>query len=74
MTEYAWLIESGDSQVSAPLYYAGYNELKSKSCWSYTLDDAIRFSRKADAEKVSRLMKQQNNRIAEHGWGLGESK
>lgn len=61
--EFAWVIERGDSQPSAPTYWSGPDQ------WSQDHLDAVRFSRKQDAERVACRLGQGYHRIAEHGWG-----
>lgn len=63
-TEYAWVIERGDSPPSSPTYYTGGSD-----GWSQDHLDAIRFSRKQDAERAAYHLRWPNCRIAEHGWG-----
>ena len=46
--EFAWVIERGDSQPSAPTYWSGHDDR-----WSQDHMDAVRFSRKQDAERVA---------------------
>jgi len=68
MTDFAWLIERGDSPVSAPIYFAGYSQRGVTVLWSGNPSAAVRFARKEDAEKVSYAFLDSNNRVAEHGW------
>lgn len=63
-TEFAWVIERGDTPPSAPAYWTG-----SDQGWSQNHVDAVRFARKEDAEKVAYHFRQPNCRICEHGWG-----
>jgi hypothetical protein len=60
--ETGWVIERGDSEPSAPTYWAGLD------MWSQDHMDAIRFARKRDAERVSARMTYPNNRVCEHMW------
>lgn len=72
MDESGWVIERGDSEVSAPTYWAGFNSLIQPK-WSQAHLDAIRFARRVDAEKISTVIQERGmalNRICEHGWGL----
>ena len=68
--EFGWLIERGDSEVSAPKYWAaGMRDPATFSAWTSNHDQAIRFARKLDAKRVAeRLMKDIPVRICEHGW------
>ncbi len=68
MTDFAWLIERGDSPVFAPIYFAGYSRRGVTALWSGNPSAAVRFARKEDAEKVSYALLDANNRVAEHGW------
>lgn len=62
--QFAWVIERGDSEVSAPKYWTG-------SAWSSDNLKAIRFVRRDDAERV-RLFALETatprHRVCEHGW------
>lgn len=71
MTEFAWVIEHGKSEVSAPRYWAaGQVDPARSSAWTQNHEHAIRFARKLDAERVvERTMKGIPVRVAEHGWG-----
>lgn len=62
-SEYGYLIESGDPKT--PRYFS----IKSEPCysfWSQDAYDAIRFSRKIDAEKFLVLMSLKKARVVEH--------
>jgi hypothetical protein len=61
--EIGWVIERGDSEPSAPTYWAGLDDR-----WSQDHMDAIRFARKRDAERISARMRYPNNRVCEHMW------
>ena len=64
--EFGWVIEDGNSPVSAPLYFSGrniYGELK----WSSDNQLAVRFCRKEDAMRM--VSPGEHIRICEHGWG-----
>lgn len=67
--ETGWVIERGDSEPSAPTYWAGLGDRDFDGRWSQDHMDAIRFARKLDAERVSAKMRWPNNRVCEHGWG-----
>lgn len=68
--ESGWLIERGDSEVSAPKYWAaGQRDAERSSAWTSNHLEAIRFARKVDAEKLAkRLMPSIAVRVCEHGW------
>lgn len=66
-TEFAWVIERGDSSPSAPTYWAGPAD-HSDGRWSQDHMDAIRFAREEDARRVAYHFRQPNCRICEHGW------
>ena len=61
-TEFAWVIERGDTPPSAPAYWTGGEG------WSQDHMDAVRFARKQDGEKVAYHFRQPNCRVCEHGW------
>lgn len=61
-SEFAWVIERADTEPSAPAYWIGGSD------WSQDNLDAVRFSRKQDAEKVASQLAGWHYRIAEHGW------
>lgn len=61
--ETGWVIERGDSEPFAPTYWAGIEDR-----WSQDHQDAIRFARKCDAERISARMRYPNNRVCEHVW------
>ena len=69
MTETGWVIERGDSEPSAPLYWAGHYE------WERDHLKAVRFSRKEDAERVAERERTLDDggpeyaRVCEHSWG-----
>ncbi len=71
MTEFAWVIEIGDT--SAPDYYAPL----AKSGWSKDHLEACRFARKQDAEAIAHAYavecigpdEEIELRFVEHGWG-----
>lgn len=66
----AWLIEREDSDPAAPKYWSGKDRDPTRySAWTSNHQQAIRFSRKIDAERVvSRALKGVAVRICEHGW------
>lgn len=69
--EYGWVIERGDSEVSAPTYWSGPTATF-RNGWSQNHLDAIRFARKVDAEKISTKLQVPGdpiNRVCEHIWG-----
>ena len=68
--ETGWVIEKGDSPVSKPLYWTGaVNPLS----WSDDHLEAVRFSRKEDAERFVEMCfdieAEKDSRICEHEWG-----
>jgi len=73
--ESGWLIEHGESEVSAPQYWCagayfqnGHDPTQS-SAWTQNHMEAIRFARKEDAQKVAnRMMRGILVRICEHVW------
>lgn len=69
--ESGWVIERGDSEPSAPKYWAaGQQDPQRTSAWTSNHLEAIRFARKLDAERVAeRAMNGIQVRIAEHEWG-----
>ena len=66
MEDFAWVIERGDSRPSQPTYWAGI--AATHSTWSEDHMDAVRFSRKQDAEKVACGLGQGYHRVCDHGW------
>jgi hypothetical protein len=68
--ESGWLIERADSSVAEPKYWAaGQRDAERTSAWTSNYMEAIRFARKADAEKTAyRLFPEIAVRLAEHGW------
>lgn len=66
----AWLIERGDSDPAEPKYWSGTDRDPSRfSAWTSNHQQAIRFARKIDAERVaSRALKGVAVRICEHSW------
>lgn len=64
-TEFAWVIERGDSPPHSPTYWTGPDR------WSQDHQDAVRFARKQDAERVACHTGQGYHRVAEHGWHNG---
>ena len=62
-TEFAWLIERGTS--STTLYLSVHKDLFD---WTSDQNKAIRFPRREDAEMVARVIGDEVERIAEHGW------
>ena len=68
-TEFAWVIERGDSSPDAPTYWTGPSSLSGEDGgWSQDSTDAIRFAREEDARKVAYYFRRPNCRICEHGW------
>ena len=68
-TEFAWLIESVESEVSAPRYWAGSFGDES-NLWTDNHLQAVRLCRKEDAEKIAKgVLAGYKIRICEHGWG-----
>lgn len=59
--ENGWVIERGDSEPCAPLYYDGLG-------WTPEHDLAIRHARKIDAERVAEGLDGYDHRICEHIW------
>lgn len=62
VTFYAWVIEKGDTK--RPQYAACSNGVL---FWSHLNKDALRFSRRVDAERIAELFKD-FDRVTEHGW------
>lgn len=65
--EYGWLIEDGaDERRPGPRYY----ELNPDTSGFWTTDhnEAVRFSRKIDAERFCNYLGIENVRIVEHAW------
>lgn len=58
-SETGWVVESGASEPSRPLYLAGPGK------WSVDNLKAVRFSRKEDAQKFAL----KSDRVCEHAWG-----
>lgn len=68
-TEFAWVIERGDSSPSAPTYWTGPSGLSGDDGgWSQDHMDAIRFAREEDARQVMCRFRYPNCRACEHGW------
>lgn len=65
--EIGWLVERGDSPPHSPVYWAGPIGYGASS-WTRDHMDAIRLSRKQDAEKVAGALNG-NHRACEHRWG-----
>lgn len=71
----AWVIEDGQSDITRPLYWAGWikpsGKNKEQQHWSFNSLDAIRFARADDASKVACWLLPQPvlHRICEHEWG-----
>lgn len=69
-THYAWLIEAGDGNRSAPVYWDGGD-------WSADHLRAVRFSRKIDAERsminLPDGMRQRHVAAVEHGWQMSKA-
>lgn len=69
MEESGWVIEAADSSVSEPKYWTGHADATRSSSWTSNHNQAIRFARKLDGERVAeRLMNGVFVRICEHGW------
>lgn len=67
-TEYGWLIEDAEDDARpGPRYY----DLSPDSPAFWTLDhnEAMRFSRKVDAERLCNYLGIEPVRIVEHAWG-----
>jgi len=65
--ERGWLIEKGASSTAAPLYWNGDPV---EVGWTTDVDQAIRFARKLDAERVADgLLIIVAVRVVEHRWG-----
>lgn len=67
MSEFAWVIERGDSPTSSPLYLSGVSANPLEQHWSSDHLDAIRFCREVDARKVENMC-MGAHRVCEHGW------
>jgi hypothetical protein len=61
INEFAWVIEHDASDAPYLLYWAGPNN------WTQNNLEAIRFSRRLDADRVARIIGG-NHRVCEHGW------
>lgn len=65
ISEFAWLAEMKDLQTGGPLYYG---PPRGGGCWwRLSADDAIRFCRKEDAERVIEALRLPAEAV-EHGW------
>jgi len=65
---HAWVIECGGSKPDRPLYMSGVDGL-GRFKWAYDAADAVRFSRRVDAEAVAAGdTLTTKHRICEHGW------
>jgi hypothetical protein len=62
-TEFGWCIERGDSERSAPAYWAGPDR------WSHNHLEAVRFTREVDGKAVALRLGAGQHRVCEHGWG-----
>lgn len=69
-TQFAWVIELGDSPVSQPLYWTAGLPVKDRPPTSFSSDhlQAVRFAREEDAAKVASALVTARVRICEHGW------
>lgn len=66
--ETGWVIEAAESEVSHPLYWAG-SFGDERNLWSHDSLNAVRMSRKVDAEAVAAgILTGYAVRIAEHMW------
>ena len=64
-TEYAWVIERGDSSLNRPVYFTGGSIFQ----WEVDHEKAIRFSRREDAERLANgAYGELPTRVVEHGW------
>lgn len=61
--EFAWLIER--EAINGPVYLTVHKDLFD---WTRDSTEAIRFSRRQDAEMVARVIGDEVSRVAEHGW------
>lgn len=66
--EYGWVVERGDSETFAPLYWSGHYTWESDNL------KAIRFARKEDAAVIAEIETSHSeddmqHRVCEHGWG-----
>lgn len=64
-SEFAWVIERGDSDPATPTYWTGHD------AWSQDHMDAVRFARQIDAVNVAKREQPiwgLGHRVAEHGW------
>lgn len=63
MSDYAWVIEGGWTDIDEPDYWVG------SSAWSNDHMQALRFARRQDAKQAADLMLHGVNvRICEHSW------
>ena len=62
MTDFAWVVEKGEALKPQYLFckHGIYG-------WSHANQDALRFSRRVDAENVAKLF-EDVSRVAQHGW------
>lgn len=65
MTEFAWLIEG-----KGPQYWDGRGT--DTAAMTYKHDDAVRFARPQDADRVIHWLLNQEYRAVEHGWEEGK--
>ena len=66
--ETAWLIESPESDVSAPRYLCFPEIWREPLLWTEDVSRAARFARREDAEAFARWKFVRLPRICEHGW------
>lgn len=67
-SESGWVIENGNSATECPEYFNGDSD-SSKRPWTFDSLGAIRFSRKADAERLAKMIDQgASHRVCEHEW------
>lgn len=73
-TEFCWMIERGDSEVSRPLYWKGTNMGTDPEAWTVDPINGIRFSCQSCAEVVAHNLMGRGEtrircRVKEHGFG-----
>ena len=68
---FGWVIEHRDSEACSPRYWTGNTVSGFTADWSSDRNEALRFSRKKDADRIRAsflLGVSGGHRIAEHGW------
>ena len=72
-SQFAWVIERGDSDASAPMYFTGVDLQGGRIDWDADHLKAVRFARQRDAEMIREDLEENpfrpKHRVCEHGWG-----